>query len=121
MEQVIAILFQIILELFMAGFGDLIVYSTENNDKKSKWPSIWAGVIVGVIVGFISIEIIDHHVLDSSSLRVANLIIMPVLNGLLSYYIADLVSRSKKVDKGKHVAFVASFTLFYLGIRTAFI
>ena len=93
MEQILIVIFQIffsVLELvFTLGFYSPIEVAHRRHERE--WP-LWRVVLWasfgGIATGALSLLLIDHVLVQSPSLRVVNLVIIPLMGGWMNYKIA---------------------------------
>ena len=123
MEELLALIIQIAIEILTSGLGDLIVYSYENNSnhKLGKFAMVVTGSIAGGLTGGLSLNLFPNHIIKYSFLRIVMLFVMPIVNGIISYFIASNIKKFRDISIGAHIAFAVSFTFLMLAIRLAYI
>ena len=101
MEEIVALLIQLVLEVGLQIFGSIgFDFATESRRKHGKdgetqdhdgcgWLVVFA--VFGAICGGISLIFAPNLLLPNLGLRVANLVVAPILAGGVSYLVAAFV------------------------------
>jgi hypothetical protein len=94
-EEVIAFLIQLLLEVGLQLFGSIGIdlATTSKRDEKEEAGCGWLTlfVVTGGICGALSLLVAPRAILPTPGLRIANLIVAPLLAGALSYLVARYV------------------------------
>ena len=89
----------ILLEIFIdAGIG----FGGDNKLSKREWSFILivaVAIALGIGIGYISYEIYPNYLVTNKTLRVVNLIISPILAGIIGGYFAYKRAKDAKEDK----------------------
>ena len=93
MEEVLALFVQVMIEVGLQLFGSLCFdAATSSRDRSDKekagcgWLFLFA--VLGAICGGLSLIFAPQFMLPNLGLRVANLIVAPILAGTISYLVA---------------------------------
>jgi hypothetical protein len=107
MEEIVALLVQFIFEVGLQLLGslgvDFLTASRSQDEKENAgcgWLVLFA--VVGGICGGLSLLAAPHLFLPNLALRIANLIIAPVVAGALSYLVARYVWTSRQLMATHH-------------------
>ena len=96
MEEFLVVLFQFFFELTINGFSFLPFDLPSKKRTTPEGDSVWEFVLplclvwsfVGTVVGGLSLIVFTHTFLQNSGLRIANLIVSPLLSGILAQILA---------------------------------
>ena len=95
MEVIFDILFTFFFEIFIQLFGELLIEmgiraifdppsaTTERREKQSPWLAGLGYILLGLMVGAISVKVLPQGVFHSRELRFANLLVTPLVAGLV--------------------------------------
>ena len=92
MEEVVALIFQFVIEVGIQIFGGTAIDAAESRRRKDKdeagcgWVVVYA--LFGAGLGGLSLLVAPKLLLPNVGLRVANLVAAPLLAGLVSYFAA---------------------------------
>ena len=112
MEEIVALLVQLVLEVGLQIFGSIgFDFVTESRRKHGKggetqehdgcgWLFLFA--TFGAICGGISLIFAPNLLLPNVGLRIANLVVAPLLAGGLSYLVATFVWAPRGQSAGHH-------------------
>lgn len=125
MEEIVALLIQFVLEIGLQLFGsigvDALTTSRRHGDKEDTgcgWLILF--VVVGAICAGISLLFAPNLILPNLGLRVVNLIVAPLLAGVLSYSVARYVWTRKKLEPRHHFWRGFWFALAFGVVRFAY-
>jgi hypothetical protein len=91
-EEIIAFVFQFLLEVVLQIFGSLgLDFASSRRDQKDEGGCGWLGVfaLFGGICGGLSLIPYPNALLPNAGLRIANLIAAPLLAGAVSALVAN--------------------------------
>ncbi len=91
MEEILAFIVQIILEVVLQLFGSLgLDFATPARSEKEQAGCGWltAFAVFGGICGGLSLIFAPNAILPTPALRIANLIVAPLVAGAVSYVVA---------------------------------
>ena len=112
MEEIVALLVQLVLEVGLQIFGSIgFDFATESRRKHGKdgetqehdgcgWLVVFA--VFGAICGGISLIFAPKLLLPNIGLRIANLVLAPLLAGGVSYLVATFVWAPRGQSAGHH-------------------
>lgn len=125
MEEFLALFIQLVLEVGLQLFGslgfDAATTSRDRTDKEKAgcwWLVLFA--VFGAICGGLSLIFAPQLMLPNLGLRLANLIVAPLLAGTISYLVARYVWTSKGLEPSHHFWRGFWFALFFGLCRFAF-
>ena len=127
MEELLILIFQPLLEIFAqilaSGLIDLLGWG---RDVESRHDSSGCAVglllfILGCGLGWLSLLLIPHTLLPWAWLRIANLIVGPLVSGWISWRISVLRKRTNKwVSPSRHAWFAALACFGIVLVRFSF-
>ena len=122
MEEVVAVLFQVFFELAIQMLGSPGISWATGNDKFDKGCGyFFLHAFAGGSLGWISTLIAPQLVLPFVWMRIANLIVAPLVSGAISYGFASWAkSRGSKWDPKTHFIHGALFAFMFGAARFAF-
>ena len=122
MEELVAVLFQVFFELAIQLFGSSGIWWATGNEKVDKGCAyFFLHSFAGGGLGWVSTIIAPHLVLPYAGLRIANLIVAPLVSGGISYGFARFAnSRGQKWDPMAHFLHGAMFAFFFGAARFTF-
>jgi hypothetical protein len=104
MEEIIALIFQFVIEVGLQIFGGAAIDAAESRRSKDKgeagcgWILLFA--VFGGITGGLSLLVAPNLLLPNMGLRIANLVVSPLIAGLMSYLAAKhLFSDGRDADQ----------------------
>jgi len=120
MEDLLILLFQVLIELFINLPWDLFWYGEpkpESKESRAFWIGIWS-LIIGAGLGGISLLFFPDVISKRSSLRIFLLFFSPVFAGSTGYMAAKLRSSYRPyVVPSQHFWWSCLFTFGYVVIR----
>lgn len=122
MEESLIIVFQLLIEGVLEVFTyypfDFPTASSGRKDDMFAW-FIVLFIFLGGLLGFLFTLIIAPNVmLPYAWMRIANLIVGPVLSGYISYQFADKRWRKdKRIVPVRHAIYAFMFTLTFIVVR----
>ena len=128
MEEVLAVIIQLVLEVGLQLFGSLgFDYATESRrrtdgDKPGDDGCGWlvAFAFFGGVCGGLSLLVKSTLILPTAALRIANLIVSPLVAGGLSYLVARHVWSARGASPQHHFWRGVCFALAFGLIRFAY-
>jgi hypothetical protein len=125
MEEILGLLIQFILEVGLQLFGSIGIDAatvSRSRDEKEKdgcgWLILFA--VCGALCGGLSLIFAPNLFLPNLGLRLGNLVVAPLLAGLLSYLFARYVWSSKGLDAPHHFWRGFWFALLFGLVRFAY-
>lgn len=98
MEELIAVAFQFVIELTINAGSHLPVDWPSKRRKTPEAANVWAlcflWLVAGGVVGGLSLLIFSYALLQPGWLRIANLLVSPVVSAYLAQFIARRRARS---------------------------
>jgi hypothetical protein len=123
MEEIVALIFQFIIEVGVQIFGGAAIDAAESRRRKVKdeagcgWIIVYAAF--GAILGGLSLLVAPTLMLPNMGLRVANLVASPLLAGLMSYLAAKHIFSDGR-DPDQHFWRGCLFAFAFGVVRFAF-
>jgi hypothetical protein len=131
MEEIVALVIQLVLEVGLQLFGSIGFDwaaessrhsrkggATEDRDGRG-WLIVFA--VFGAICGGISLVLVPKPLLPTAGLRVANLVVAPLVAGGLSYLVAAFVWTARGQSPQHHFWRGFWFALLFGLVRFAYI
>ena len=122
MEEVLVVVFQIFFEVVLQSLGWLPLEFSSRSDRGGRgcgWLVLHA--VVGGLAGFVSALVFPNLLLPFAALRVANLIVAPLVVGGLGYLFARWrQARGRAADGWAHFWHGFLFALMFGLARFAF-
>lgn len=122
MEEILVVVFQIFFEVLLQFFGSVpLNFSTRSDrlDRGCGWVLLHGAV--GGLLGFVSAFLVPKLLLPHATLRIANLIVAPLLAGGIAYLFASWAkSRGNDYDPLSHFKHGVLFAFMFGAARLAF-
>lgn len=122
MEEILVVVFQIFFEVILQFFGSVpIDFSTRSDrfDRGCGWFVLHAAI--GGLLGFVSTLLAPQLLLPHAALRIANLLVAPLLAGGIAYLFARWAkSRGNAYDPIAHFWHGVLFAFMFGAARFAF-
>jgi len=121
-EEILVVLFQIFFEFLLQFFGSVpINFSFGSARAERRWGWLLLHAVVGGLLGALSTLLVPNLVLPYAALRIANLIVAPVLAGGIAYLFARWAkSRGHAFDPVAHFWHGVLFAFLFGAARFAF-
>ena len=113
-------LFEALIEIFLQVFGDAILdaFIRSRNPVTRAIGNAIVAAIFGSIFGLVSVFIYPHHIIRNHSIRLAALLLMPLLNGYLMERVGTYFSHRGETRSGfEQMLPAAIFSLVFGAIR----
>jgi hypothetical protein len=124
-EEIVALLIQVVVEVglqLLGGIGVDFLTAARSRDDRDRdgcgWLVLFAAI--GAVCGGLSLLVVPNLFLPNLGLRIANLIVAPVLAGALSYLVARRLWTSRKGEPAHHFWRGFSFALAFGLVRFAY-
>ena len=123
-EEVIAFIVQVVLELGLQLLGSIgldFAASTRDEESETGCGPLFGFAVLGGIIGGLSLLFAPHAILPHPWMRIANLIVAPILAGALSALVASWVSPRRGWVPSHHFWRAFCFALGFGLVRFAYI
>lgn len=125
MEEILIALIQFFIELTLNVFiqlpFDLPSKYRTTPEPKTVWPYCFGWFVFACILSALSLFVFKHTFISSSTLRVLNLFLTPIVSGFISYFIAKRRSEANDyILPRNHFWQAFWFTLGFVMIRFAY-
>lgn len=123
MEELLILVFQVIIEALLYFPWDILLYAREDSTRGSPGllPWVVGSLGIGGLIGGLSLLFLPHVLLKWSVFRISTLIFSPVISGAVAGFFATKQRASKeRVDARTHFWGAFCFTLGVVVVRFAF-
>lgn len=123
MEELLVLVLEVLVEALIYFPWDIFLYTREVSKQGSPGVLGWSfgSLFVGSLVGGITLLLVPHVLLTSSSLRILSLFLSPILSGAVAARLASKRAKSKGiVEVRTHFWGAFMFTMGIVVVRFTF-